>query len=117
LNQSESLNRESKILLGKRCEGLSTQKNPRTPSDFFKKIPKKSQKLKKIKKIKKSKKSQKSQNSKIPRMGFNKSNKILQKSIFFVIDSNSPYCVNNSPWASVCLLVCLLQCHGHARNF
>jgi hypothetical protein len=33
-------------------EGLSTRKNPRTPSDFFQKIPKNPKKSQKIKKIK-----------------------------------------------------------------
>jgi hypothetical protein len=33
-------------------EGLSTRKNPRTPSDFFEKIPKNPKKSQKIKKIK-----------------------------------------------------------------
>jgi hypothetical protein len=46
-------------------EGLSTQKNPRTPPDFFKKIPKKSQKSKKSKK---SKNQKNPKNPKIPRI-------------------------------------------------
>jgi hypothetical protein len=46
-------------------EGLSTQKNPRTPSDFFKKIPKKSQKSQKSKNQKNPKNPK---NPKIPRI-------------------------------------------------
>ena len=44
-----SLHRSSSSI----CEGLSTQKNPRTPSYFFEKIPKNSQKSPKFKKTQK----------------------------------------------------------------
>jgi hypothetical protein len=74
---------EIKLTANPNGEGLSTQKNPRIPSYFFEKIPKNSQKSKKFKKIPQNPKKLK------------KINKIDQQndqeSIFFVIDSNSPY--------------------------
>jgi hypothetical protein len=87
-------------------EGLSTQKNPRTPSDFFKKIPKKSQK---------------SKNQKIPKIPkfqefwFNKSTKFY-KNRFFSLSILIPLTVLIIPLGllSVSWSVC---CQCHARNF
>jgi hypothetical protein len=52
-------------------EGLSTQKNPRTPSYFFEKIPKNSTKSKKSQKIQRNPKKSK----KIPKFQFHRSTK------------------------------------------